>query len=187
MDQAFNEVFTGAPAMIFSSVARSEIEKLERNWWRERVRETFESANATIPAQNFEGVFNQLWEHFEQPTTWRISDNLRKTLTSIRKEGFYLAILSNFDQRLLTIIQGLGIADIFDAVVLPASAGALKPSPEIFRYCLELLDLEPSQAIYVGDDIVNDIEGARGAGIEAINVTDLATLEELLRRIRQRP
>ena len=43
-----------------------------------------------------------------------------------------------------------------------------KPDPEPFRLCLQELNLEPSAAVYVGDDYRIDVCGARDAGLHAV-------------------
>ena len=57
----------------------------------------------------------------------------------------------------------------FDVVVVAGEAGVPeKPDPTPFRTCLEQLDCQPADAIYVGDDWRIDLCGARGAGMRAI-------------------
>jgi HAD superfamily hydrolase (TIGR01549 family) len=43
-----------------------------------------------------------------------------------------------------------------------------KPDPAPFRLCLQELNLQPSTAVYVGDDYRIDICGARNAGLHAV-------------------
>ena len=43
-----------------------------------------------------------------------------------------------------------------------------KPDPAPFRLCLQELNLEPSAAVYMGDDYRIDVCGARDAGLHAI-------------------
>jgi putative hydrolase of the HAD superfamily len=93
------------------------------------------------------------------------------------------AIVSNFDQRLQEILEGLGLHEFFDIVMLPASAGAVKPDARIFHLALERLGRRASEAVYVGDDHDHDLVGARAAGLRAIDVRALATLAELPRRL----
>lgn len=185
IDSAFHEAFKTAPEMVFPNISFDEVRDAERNWWKERVKETFEGANASIPEELFEDFFNLLWNYFGKAKTWSVSDEIRPLLLRLKKEGYQLAILSNFDLRLLKILEGLNLADMFDEIVLPSFARAAKPSPEIFRYCLERLHVHPSQAIYVGDDPKKDVEGAKGAGIQAINIQELATLGELLEKAKE--
>tara|TARA_Y100000590_G_scaffold329897_1_gene374694 strand:- start:872 stop:1405 length:534 start_codon:yes stop_codon:yes gene_type:complete len=171
--------------MVFPNISFDEVRDAEKNWWKDRVKETFEDANAPIPKELFEDFFNRLWNYFGKAENWSASDEIRPLLLKFKKEGYQLAILSNFDLRLLKILEGLNLADMFDEIVLPSFARAAKPSSEIFRYCLERLHVHPSQAIYIGDDPKKDIEGAKGAGIQAINIHELATLNELLEKVKE--
>ena len=54
------------------------------------------------------------------------------------------------------------------AAIAARHVGALKPDPAIFRKVIEGTDLEPHEVVYVGDDPELDVEGARGAGMQAI-------------------
>jgi len=53
-------------------------------------------------------------------------------------------------------------------VVLSESAGALKPSPEIFEYALRLNDADKSETLMIGDSFDADIMGAVRSGIDAV-------------------
>ena len=88
-------------------------------------------------------------------------------------------MVSNFDTRLPSILDGLGLGTLLDAVVLPAEAAAAKPDAAIFALALEKLGAEPAEAIFVGNDPARDLEGARRAGLQAVDVASLATLEAL--------
>jgi FMN phosphatase YigB (HAD superfamily) len=79
------------------------------------------------------------------------------------------------------------LADLFDTVVLCSDVGAAKPEAAIFHRALERLEVPASRAVVVGDDEVLDIEGARAAGLRAIDVRSLATLDELLDQLAALP
>jgi putative hydrolase of the HAD superfamily len=49
-----------------------------------------------------------------------------------------------------------------------ADVGYLKPHPEIFKTALGCLDVQPSETVFVGDDLHADIAGAQRAGIKAV-------------------
>jgi HAD superfamily hydrolase (TIGR01549 family) len=53
----------------------------------------------------------------------------------------------------------------FDVVVSSEVAQALKPDPAIFAYLAGVLGLEHHQILYVGDNPMPDIVGARQAGV----------------------
>ena len=48
--------------------------------------------------------------------------------------------------------------------------GRIKPHPSIFETALTALEVDPSEAVMVGDSYEDDIEGARAVGIRAILV-----------------
>jgi 2-haloalkanoic acid dehalogenase type II len=62
----------------------------------------------------------------------------------------------------------IGIAQFFERTVAARHVGALKPDPAIFHKVIEGTDLQAHEVVYVGDDPLLDVEGARGAGMQAI-------------------
>ena len=81
------------------------------------------------------------------------------------------------------ILQELEILEYFENVTIPAEAGAAKPDRRIFETALEGLGDPSRRAVYVGDRAVEDVVGAREAGLLPIQVGSLATLAELPARI----
>jgi FMN hydrolase / 5-amino-6-(5-phospho-D-ribitylamino)uracil phosphatase len=91
----------------------------------------------------------------------------------------YPDVLPALDQlraryRLFTASNGnadlgkIGIAHFFERTVAARHVGALKPDPAIFHKVIEGTDLQAHEVVYVGDDPLLDVEGARGAGMQAI-------------------
>jgi putative hydrolase of the HAD superfamily len=62
----------------------------------------------------------------------------------------------------------IGIAHFFERTIAARQVGALKPDPAIFRQVIEGTDLQAHEVVYVGDDPLLDVAGARGAGMHAI-------------------
>jgi 2-haloalkanoic acid dehalogenase type II len=62
----------------------------------------------------------------------------------------------------------IGIAHFFERTIAARQVGALKPDPAIFRKVIEGTDLHAHEVVYVGDDPLLDVVGARGAGMQAI-------------------
>jgi FMN hydrolase / 5-amino-6-(5-phospho-D-ribitylamino)uracil phosphatase len=62
----------------------------------------------------------------------------------------------------------IGLAHFFERTVAARQVGALKPDPAIFHKVIEGTDLRATDVVYVGDDPHLDVEGARGAGMQAI-------------------
>jgi putative hydrolase of the HAD superfamily len=62
----------------------------------------------------------------------------------------------------------IGISHFFERTIAARQVGALKPDPAIFHKVIEGTDLQAHEVVYVGDDPHLDVEGARGAGMQAI-------------------
>lgn len=57
----------------------------------------------------------------------------------------------------------------FKVIIVAGEDGvAPKPDPQPFRLCLQALGLKAPQAVYVGDDLRIDIDGARAAGLHPV-------------------
>ncbi len=183
LGEAFSRVFRAAPPMVFPGLGPEATAEAEKAWWKERVRETFRTADRKLSFPNFDVFFEKLWRHFAEAENWKLTPGTGEALTELGERGLILGVLSNFDHRLHGLLEGLGIRKHFACVVLPADAGAAKPDPRIFHHALDSLAVSPGSGVYVGDDPEDDIAGARGAGMAAIDVGELATLAELPARV----
>ncbi len=82
---------------------------------------------------------------------------------------YRLGLISNA-QRVFTEPE-LEIADLarfFSVRVLSSQVGVKKPDARIFSAALQALGVEPTEAVYVGDNPENDLVGARNAGMRCI-------------------
>lgn len=61
--------------------------------------------------------------------------------------------------------EALGLAPLLDVLVFADDAGARKPAPEPFRRACRELGVEPSAVLFVGDDLVRDVQAAAGVGM----------------------
>jgi len=179
LETAFRITFKKVPAMVFPGVPTEEILPLEKTWWSKVVAKTFLAANPAVRFADFDAFFEQLFDAMSRLEAWREIPGARNLLLKLRSLRWATAIVSNFDRRLPDILQGLGLAELFDAVVLCSDVGAAKPEAAIFHRALERLQIPASRAVVVGDDQELDIEGARAAGIRAIDVRSLAKLDGL--------
>ncbi len=180
--EAFAGAHRRAPPMVFAGIEPSRVADRERAWWRDVVRDTFRRADPNAhfgEPGDFDAFFERLFATFARPETWRPRAGAREVLPRLRGRGLALAVLSNFDQRLRKILEGLGLTRYFDFVILPSDALAAKPDPRIFAFALARLGVAPGASLYVGDDHENDMLAARNAGLFAVDVGRLATLAEL--------
>jgi len=65
-------------------------------------------------------------------------------------------------------IKALKIKEYFKEILISEDIGIKKPDKEIFLLCCERLNIIPSEAVYIGDNIEIDIMGAKNAGLNGI-------------------
>ena len=88
------------------------------------------------------------------------------TLMELVKHGVKLAVLSDAPTREAWLrLCYMNFHHIFDYVVTFDDTGKRKPDPAPFRLALELLGVEPSEAIMVGDSAERDMVGAAAVGM----------------------
>jgi len=66
------------------------------------------------------------------------------------------------------LLKRAGIIEYFKALVFSDEFGKSKPDCSVFMHALELLDVEPKEAVQVGDLKRTDMEGAGAAGMYSI-------------------
>lgn len=102
-------------------------------------------------------------------TTWRLFDDTLPCLDWLRAAGIKLAAVTNASgahQR--AKLDCLGIGRFFDTVLIAGELGAAKPDPVIFHTACSRLDVDPEQALHVGDLLEADALGARDAGLHGV-------------------
>jgi len=109
--------------------------------------------------------------HRERHLWCSVAERTHEALERLRAAGLRLGVVSNSDGRVEQALQAAGLRDYFDVVIDSSLAGIEKPDPRIFRLALDALNVEPGEALYVGDLYDVDVVGARAAGIEAVLLT----------------
>jgi putative hydrolase of the HAD superfamily len=65
-------------------------------------------------------------------------------------------------------IDLLALRGSFDYIAVSEEVGVKKPDRRIYELALDRLGVAPKEAVYIGDHPVNDIGGARAAGMHAV-------------------
>lgn len=98
---------------------------------------------------------------------------LRSILVGLA-DDYQLGVVSNTND--LTLVPDhlarLGLAHLFDDVVLSVDVGYRKPHPAIYRTALERLGSEPGRTLFIGDTFEADYEGPKQAGMRTLLITD---------------
>lgn len=92
-------------------------------------------------------------------------------LRQLKSRGLRLGLLSNTTwpgQFHRQALQDLGLLELLDEAVFSSDVGLWKPNTPAFRHVLDLLDVSPAQAVFVGDLPEIDVTGAQRAGLRAV-------------------
>ena len=120
-----------------------------------------------------DGTMVGLMEAYHRPMRPHIElyDDTKATLEAFREHGLRIGLVSNtlFVPAMHDCdLKRLGVFDFFDHIIYSSAFPHPKPHPAIFRHSLASLGAPASQAIFVGDRIVDDIGGAQAVGMRAV-------------------
>lgn len=93
----------------------------------------------------------------------------RKLLEWLRRK-YQLGLISNFDHgpTARAILDRAGMNSLFDLILISEEVGYRKPHPAIFEAACQALRIAPAEAIFIGDNPIIDIAGAKRVGMAAI-------------------
>ena len=89
-------------------------------------------------------------------------------LRSLKEKGILIGLISNcFSEESLVIRKSI-LYSFFDAVCLSFDEGMQKPDQAIFYRCLEKLNVQADECLYVGDGGSCELEAAQMIGMKAV-------------------
>jgi putative hydrolase of the HAD superfamily len=161
----FERSFRRQPPLAFpAGTPEAALAELERGWWRNLVEAVFTDLGS-FP--RFDQFFDEIFERFRGREFWRVYDDVAPALTELKRRGFSLGVISNFDTRLYDVLRACSLDHFFDSVHVSTRVGAAKPDSAIFQAALNYHAVEARKAWHVGDNLREDVEGAIAAGINA--------------------
>jgi len=102
-------------------------------------------------------------------------------MRALRERGLKIAIASSAKKDELEVYIGIaGVGELIDAKVSSEDVGESKPAPDIFEVTLRCLNVEPKDAVAVGDSPY-DAQAASKAGVKAVGVLSGCFTEKALR------
>jgi putative hydrolase of the HAD superfamily len=169
-----------------TTLAGQPSEKIEREWWYHLVKDVFKNLDAF---DDFDAFFTELYDLFACAECWRLFDDTIPVLEELKSKGYRLAIISNWDHRLFSIVEELKLGAYFETVTASSRVGVAKPGLAIFQSALKAMQAPANVCFHVGDSLTDDYHGASQAGIRAAlldrqgkaynGVTKIQTLREL--------
>jgi putative hydrolase of the HAD superfamily len=110
----------------------------------------------------------ELYARFGRAEAWEIYPEALPALDQLAESGLKLGAIANWDERLPALLERLGLAGRFEAVVYSSEVDCEKPDPRIFRIALDRLSLPAEEVLHVGDRRREDLEGAVAVGMHAL-------------------
>jgi HAD superfamily hydrolase (TIGR01509 family) len=102
---------------------------------------------------------------------WRLRNGASELLRRASEQGIRVIIVSNIPWDLRPLFASTGLSDHIHEYVLSYELGVEKPDKPIFEHALTVAGCAPAEALFVGDDSVND-SGALQIGIPVVLIPD---------------
>src|SRR5438093_5129970 len=138
--------------------------KDQKRWWKDVVSRVFSEVGMV---DNFDQFFDQVYDRFRGSQGWVLFPETIETLTELKHSGLKLGVISNFDNRIYSVMQSLDIRHFFDTVTLSSETGYCKPDREIFDAAVQALGVPASEVLLVGDSLRDDVEAGMRVGLHA--------------------
>jgi putative hydrolase of the HAD superfamily len=163
---SFRRAFGAAPGLAFGLGLRpDEVRRLERQWWRQRVGETFTPLGKFA---DFDAYFDAIFAYFANPDNWVADVEAAPVLQRLKGDGLKLGVISNFDFRLYRILDGLDLTRFFDSITISSEAGYAKPRREVYDAALARAGITAHEAMHIGDSEHLDFVPAALLGMAAM-------------------
>jgi len=163
---AFRHCFDEMPPMAFKDFSPETLDTLERDWWRSLVAKVIARSGGDV--EDFAGFFSSLYAHYATGAAWTLFPEVATVIDELVARDYKIAVVSNFDSRLIRILQAHELESLFGEIVHSTGVGAAKPDTGIFEHALAKLGVSPARAVHVGDSHLADYLGAKNAGLEGL-------------------
>ena len=162
--QASTEAIQAAFARHFRGAGPISIQD-QKHWWKDIVKRVFLDVGMV---DNFDEFFDRVYDKFRDSQGWILFPETLEVLEELRQLGLKLGIISNFDTRIYSVLDSLGIRQFFESVTTSSETGYSKPQREIFDCAARALSGPSHEILLVGDSPQDDVEAAIRAGLSAV-------------------
>jgi putative hydrolase of the HAD superfamily len=106
----------------------------------------------------------------ERRSRFRLEQDAKEILGYARHH-YRLGLLTNGTSSIQREkVEGVGIADSFEVILVSGEAGLGKPAPKVFEIMLDKLRVRADESLMIGNSLKSDIAGARGVGMDCVFV-----------------
>jgi putative hydrolase of the HAD superfamily len=170
-------------AAVDEGYERSQAVLVERYWGRQRdlsrreqVRLVLDCVVPGVADRLAEALLEEAVEGYIRPVLAHppgLSPGAGEAVRGLAARGIRLGIVSNTGRTpgvvLRQVLQSHDLLRHFTAIAYSDEVGYRKPDPRIFHASLAQAGSRPAEAVHVGDNPVDDVAGARAAGMRAVH------------------
>jgi putative hydrolase of the HAD superfamily len=109
-----------------------------------------------------------IYDSYQDTRHWGLYPDVLPTLTTLRRAGLRMGIISDWGHGLEAIVLELELHGFLEFLVVSSRVGVSKPDPRVFELALGRIGIAAERAVYVGDTYVKDVLGARAAGLTPV-------------------
>lgn len=114
----------------------------------------------------------------------RTIPSAKRMLKSLKKMNYKLAVATNRPEKFsLILLSHLGLEGCFDLITCASTMEELKPEPTLLLRILKELKINPDEAFYVGDMVV-DVYAGKNAGVRTVAVMSGSSSESELKKAK---
>jgi len=115
-----------------------------------------------------ETIIENVREKLKKGMSFRPFKEVFEVFNFLKRNGIKTGIISNAPVELKDILKRTGILEKINYLIISEETGYEKPDKKIFEYALKKAKIIPDECVYVGDNYITDIYGAKKAGIKPI-------------------
>lgn len=134
---------------------------------RARMREFLESTEVNTDELELDLLWNEYVRHYSD--SWIAYSDAVDALRELKTAGYKMAVLTNGQQAQQEAkLKAIGLSYLFEACLAIGTVEALKPDPRAFAQLCRVLDCEPHEVLFVGDDVDVDVRASISAGLNGV-------------------
>ena len=129
----------------------------------------------TPPRAAFSAMADALGQAVAQGA--RLLDHAAEVIEELA-QSYRLGVVSNYPHGPVigATLERFGLARHFDAVVVSSETGWMKPHAGCYQPALAALPAPPGKTMMVGDDLTNDVKGAKSLGLHTAWIAPRASV-----------
>lgn len=138
--------------------------------FREMVNHHATDFTRALPAEKLEQLPLLLAETYRAASRFRLQayPGVEETIRQLHGRYRLAAISDGQTAYALPELNAVGLAGFFDPIIVSGNFGYRKPDPRLFVNALNAMGLEPSEVLFVGNDMYRDVYGAQRVGMKTV-------------------